>query len=716
MSSYEQELVRERIYMADVQQLLLAVIDQARGDVAAHDETIHAMLSDAWAELRTKPTALSTQDLEQLSSELNTTLARKALRAQLKGHYDRMVLSPFFGRVDFAEGENPPERINIGLYSLQDAQGHLVVNDWRAPICTLYYDATPGKVRYDSPSGVISGLMTRKRQYRVQDGKLLFFVDTDLSIDDSLLLDILSRATTRRMRSIVSTIQREQNLAIRKEDAQVLIVVGSAGSGKTSIAMHRIAYLLFHQKSALDASRVAVLSPGSAFTDYISTVLPDLGEENTHAFTLPEVLKKMLGLEIETPLKQNEKLIAGDSLRIRSVQYKCSAAFSHSLDHFAEGFRNMGPQFATLSLGKHRLCEKQELERMYRIEFRLLNPALRLTRLKTILQSRLDDWSRSLSQQYERRLTKDYRGLDLSMATRMAVSQQLKPVRKKMNQMLDIDPLSLYAQALEGAPDGLDEAARQNADARTIWWEDAPGIAYLQLLMGFAPPDKHILHLLIDEAQDYPDVAMRLLAALYPSAHVTLLGDPNQRTAPGLDACDPRTWGDCFGKPDANLITLSKCYRSTVPIMRLCHALVPAAGGTGFGRDGQEPLITVFDESQLSGTLAEWQADPAIRSIAVITRSQAQAVSLSKKLPGCLLLTGAPGDMLPDNQCLVAASYHLMKGLEFDAVAVIWPDCALTEDEKRRLYTACSRSLHRLCLMTEGALFQALEKNNHESV
>ena len=700
------ELERERAYTARVQQLLYAVIQKTRGFTKFHDQTIRDMLSDAWDELRMKPTALSPQDLEQLSTEIDRYLVRKNFSEEMARRYERMLMSPFFARIDFRErGEKVVERIVIGLYSLKNELGELMVHDWRAPICSLYYDAQPGEVTYTAPDGMISGRMTLKRQYRMENGRLKYFVDTDVSIDDEMLLDILSRATSHHMRSIVATIQHEQNMAIRHESARVLSVVGGAGSGKTSVAMHRAAYLMYHHRDQLDASHIAVLSPGNAFSEYISTVLPDLGEENAQAVTLQGLLSAIIGRTVEPSMRQIERLIdEGDPLRRQSVRYKSDGKFCEILSAYALRFEEEGPRFQDIGLEKHLLMAKEDLEQLYRVEFKMLSPALRLIRIQTVLESRMDGWEKALSVQYEDRLLKSYRGRELEMAKRMAVSQHLSPIRQQIRQMLSVEPLKLFSDAMSGAPRELREAARENAQAGVVWWEDAPAVAWLMVRLGFASPDKSMRHILIDEAQDYSDIALRLLACYYPTAQATLLGDVSQRTCPGMTPCNPRSWGADFQEPHAPLVRLTKSYRSTQPITRLCNALLPdEPHAEEFGREGAFPAIEPFDKGKLLRLIEEWKAQE-MKHIAVITRSQAEASKLAKSIKGSILLTGGDDDMLPEGGGVVVSGFHLIKGLEFDAVAVIWPDVEVTDGERRRLYTACSRALHQLHLMCDDAL------------
>ena len=189
------DLLEEQAYTARVQQLLLALIEQAQEISSDHLRSIQAIVADAWEDLREKPTALSEEDLEQLSAEVDRFVVRREFTESLAERSRRMIQNPFFARVDFIEqGSDQVEKIVIGLYSLKDEKGELMVHDWRAPVCSLYYDAMPGEASYDSPSGRIAGTLTLKRQYRMENGQLKYYVDTQVSIDDSMLLDILSGA------------------------------------------------------------------------------------------------------------------------------------------------------------------------------------------------------------------------------------------------------------------------------------------------------------------------------------------------------------------------------------------------------------------------------------------------------------------------------------------------------------------------------------------
>lgn len=704
--TYEAELERESAYTAHVQQLLASVIAMNQENAEFQDDTIRAILSETWEELRLKPTALSPWDLDQLNAELSRFVARRSFSINRAAQYEKMLSNPFFARIDFSEaGEPKADKIVIGLYSLKDPGGALLVHDWRAPICSLYYDAVPGEAAFESPSGIIRGVLTLKRQYRMEKGHLKYYVDTDYSIDDAMLLDILSGASETHMRQIVSTIQSEQNLAIRCEKSNVLTVTGGAGSGKTSVAMHRAAYLLYRHRDRLDAQRICVLAPSDAFSEYISTVLPDLGEENTRASTLKSIVEKLIGRRSETPVQQYEALFGANArMRRASVAWKAGRELIDCLEKEITRFSTDGPEFKDVYLGSRRLFSREELAGLYRNELKTLSPAQRLTRTLAQAERRLAELEKTLYGHYEKQLIDSYKNKELDFATRMAVAQKLHPVRAQLKSMLCISLPRLYAQAIaQSAPPMLAEAARENADANLIWYEDTPGIAYLALRLGYARPDTGILHLLVDEAQEYSDVALRLMHLYFPKAAVTLLGDPNQRTLPGLPDCRPETWGALFDEKAAPHITLTRGYRSTKEIADFCAAFLTDASTVPqpFGRSGDSPEVLPYSSEALNVRLKAW-LESGIARVGVVAPTQSAAEALSRLIKGSFLLTGDVNEL--EDTGVTVASLNLMKGLEFDAVAVVWPmreprDAA----EGRRLYTACSRALHKLTVFDTAA-------------
>jgi len=703
------ELLREQEYTRYVQSVLLKAIENNTSCGEMSISAIKQLLADAWEELRLKPTALSEQDMQQIAGEVDRYLARKAFNDDLSSRYRRMLNEPFFGRVDFTEDGGTPEKTVIGLYSLPGPDGSLLVHDWRAPVCSLYYDDMPGSVQYESPSGTIKGELTLKRQYKMKDGRLEYYVNTDMSIDDSVLLDILSGATQTHIRQIVATIQAEQSRAIRAANDKLLSVVGGAGSGKTSVAMHRAAFLMYRYRNKLDARRMVIISPSTSFSEYISGVLPELGEENALTLTMHKLLSGMLPGKTEAPLIQNEMLLdAGLEERRRSVRFKSGAEFLRMMRGFIKSFGENGPDFSDILLNGKPFASKSELTQMYRSSFALLSPAQKLERINSVLESRLERLENALVKQYSESLSGRYSGGDLNNAAHFSASQQLSGVRRDIRAQLTPNPAKLYIKALEGAPEDIRRMAEQNAEVGLIWWEDAPAMALLLLELGFIKPDRTIRHIIADEAQDYTACAIAALGAYYSLAHVTLLGDPKQRTCPGQPPLDVKVWNECLKAPDAPVLQLSRCYRSTLNITRLCNAILPDSEQVqAFGREGAMPEILVSSDSAVLEAV-EKRISEGYKSIAVVTRTLKEANRLSLKIPHAHLLDGSDSDILHDPGDIAVGGYHLMKGLEYDAVIVVWPEAKLTDGERRRLYTACSRALHSLTLMAGEKMIKEL--------
>ena len=269
---------------------------------------------------------------------INTMKIQKRIHEftrKLEEKYEKMLLSPYFARIDFTEeGKDLPEKYYIGISNLINDDFDFLVYDWRAPISSMFYDYEVGKAGYTCPEGVINGDLTLKRQYKVNDGKLKYMFDSNLKIDDEILQDILAKSSDSKMKAIVTTIQREQNKIIRNELYKNLIVQGPAGSGKTSVALHRIAYLLYKHREKIGPQNILIFSPNNIFNDYISDVLPQLGEDNMCQTTFKEYMHKALGNEIikEEYCEMMEYILSSkneDSYkeRIKSIKFKSSKQF-----------------------------------------------------------------------------------------------------------------------------------------------------------------------------------------------------------------------------------------------------------------------------------------------------------------------------------------------------------------------------------------------------
>ena len=705
-----EHLEEERAYTRRAQELLLMYIEQSEKLAEKHSQAIREIIADAWENLRMRPTQLSPLELDQLSMEIDSFALRRSFLADAAGRYRRMLMNPFFARIDFVEeGQKSADRIVIGLYNLPDKNGDIVVHDWRAPICSLYYDSVPGPVSYVAPAGTISGEMTLKRQYKMENGVLTFYADTHLNIDDDMLLDILSRGTARHMRQIVASIQKEQNAAIRADADDVLCVVGGAGSGKTSVALHRAAYLMYRSRDSLTSSRIQIISPSSVFGEYISTVLPELGEENIRSRTMTEIVSDILQREIEEPIDRVKKLLAPEGAgRVKALEYKSGEKCLSDIEKYIESFSVFGPDFMSIWGDGRPFLRREELRKLYTNEFTFLTPAQRLENVRQAVENRVGQTERNLATRYEQELAGRYSGNRLKMVARMAAAQYMRPIKEQVKKALDITPESLLISALRFSPREYKDRIRENAASGLTWWEDGVCMAYLLVRLGFVKPDKGVYHLIIDEAQDYSPIALRLLKAYCPNAKITILGDPLQRTCPGMGECDPKKWGRYLGSEGARMMTLTHCYRSSMPIARLCNAILPNNKYLQpVGRDGELPEVAVISDDRIKDALARFRA-AGFNSIAVITRTPGEAVALGKKLDNVYRLDGGDRDKLYETGDTVIGCFQAMKGMEFDAVIVAWGDCEVTDDERRRLYTSVSRALHAVSLFAPESVIKEL--------
>src|SRR5690606_4651020 len=310
----------------------------------------------------------------------------------------RMKDSPYFGRIDFAEdGDTEAETIYLGIASVRDGEQPLVY-DWRAPIASLYYEGSPGPAQYETPMGTIRGDLQRKRQFIIRDGQIRSMFDTGVTIGDELLQEVLGRHSDTQMKNIVATIQKEQNRIIRNEGKRLLIVSGAAGSGKTSTALQRVAWLLYRYRQSLTAQQVVLFSPNPKFNSYVSTVLPELGEENMPQTTFQEMLEHRLGrwFRLEDPYDQMEYVLQGEKEpgydeRLQGIRFKTSARFMDAINRYLEVLGKKGLIFSDITFQNRVLIAAEEIaERFYALDTSRSIPS-RLSRLAEQLLDRLDE-------------------------------------------------------------------------------------------------------------------------------------------------------------------------------------------------------------------------------------------------------------------------------------------------------------------------------------
>lgn len=676
----------------------------------------------------------------------------------------RLADSPYFGRVDFrADDESEeaaPEQIYIGLASLveQDGETYLVY-DWRAPISSLFYDHSPGEASYETPMGTISGEMTLKRQFVIKQGKLQNMFDTDVTIGDSLLQQALSQSASAQMKSIVATIQREQNRIIRDEKHRLLIVQGAAGSGKTSAALQRVAYLLYRYRGSLTADQIVLFSPNPLFNSYISHVLPELGEANMRQSTFQEYLQRrlrMFRLDIENLYEQTEYVLGARdaeeyAARVEAIRYKSSPEFFALINRYVRHLEHGGMKFRDIRFRRRVLISGEESAELFysedlrkyklseRVEVWKKRVAARLQELEKEERKRkwvseaidlLDDESYRIA--YERlRASGRFRGdtfdderRERAMLRKMVVEEQFAPLYKRIKRGLYIDYLAVYqelfrnqefvnqlSEEFSGTPEHWEkfESLFQSAlEQKKLMYEDATPILYLkESIDGFTENDNSVRHVLVDEAQDYSPFQFAVLRKLFPRARVTVLGDLNQaiymQTAELNGFADLASWLGIEDETAIATIRLLRSYRSTRQIVELSKQLLPAAREVEpFSRDGDEPqMVEVLDESAAVEQAIAWiteRMDAGREHVGILTYTAKEAAEVQELLRGRLdvrLVTTETSSL--ESGISILPSY-LAKGIEFDAV-LLWDGSRYEESDRKLLYTAVTRAMHDLMIM-----------------
>lgn len=652
------------------------------------------------------------QHIMQLGEERGAAIRKYKQMRRLLSMQD----SPYFGRFDFQPEDFPfPESFYIGIGTIVDrATGIPLVYDWRAPISSLFYDYGLGPASYTAPMGTIYGTITKKRQYKIENGKLLYMLDTDLKIDDEMLQRALSDSTDETMRTIVTTIQREQNRAIRYEDKPVLIVTGPAGSGKTSVALHRIAYILYKHRENTSANDVIIFSPSNVFSEYISDVLPELGEENVLQTTFQEFAESTLrGLfSCESLLDFQEQLAAASpeerERRLARLEAKSSSEFVERLEDTVQRCASQGiePQDVTL-LGKI-IFSKDEIQRMLTEDYAYLPYRKRLDKVRNRVLTKVRPLKKAAIEKRYRKIRDE--DVFIGEGHWEWARKAIEPVRKEYRAMLaeldgwlTLEPIQVYLRML--TPEEREGTESAIAADRLLFEDVAPVLFVKGELQGY-PAQNHIRQVVLDEGQDYSEIQLRIIKALFPRARFTILGDENQLLNPSLGRGSGLANAHrVFAEGTVERFHLRMTYRSTQEITNFCLALLPEDArkdAIPLVRSGAKPLLTPVEPEQHAQAVKDFLTNAVsqdFKTKAVICKSAAQAKEVHAAL----------ADLEPqliidedDNykSGIVVIPYYLAKGLEFDAV-VIWDANAEAYSQpyhRHQLYVACSRALHELAV------------------
>jgi len=501
-----------------------------------------------------------------------------------KKRYDiliRMLESAYFGRVDFVyENSGVKSRIYIGIGSLgKDDTGELVIYDWRAPISSLFYDADIGKTGYMSPEGLVNGEMTKRLQLKIQFDRIIHMIDSNIKIDDDILIQILSQYSDSKMKTIVSTIQKEQNRIIRDDRNDVMIAVGPAGSGKTSVAMHRIAYLLYKERETLSSRDILILTPNNIFADYVSTVLPKLGEENVSETTVSELVSELLKDFYLQSYKEymEATLIGSDPDRTRSIKIKTSKGFAGELDAYAEKLKEKLSAFSDVTYGNKVIISGSELSDMYENELQRFSPHQRMQKIGTRVSNIVKQYKLNEFRARYKQLTEDDEFRTTAEAAKLAkshVDTVFSDIDKETAGIAKTDWSRYYLEFIRSRYDAVYDVTKSQFEKNYLLYEDIIPYTYFISEMGAGIKAKNIRHVIIDELQDYPYIAVKFFSRLFRDSKITMLGDGNQTVCKGIDGYDPISDAELFDKRRMSVVILTKSYRSSYEIYEFCGRIL----------------------------------------------------------------------------------------------------------------------------------------------
>ena len=620
-----------------------------------------------------------------------------------KKRFSRMIKSPYFGRLafifddkSFAESltkgsivdETGTYQIYIGIHSyLRGVQN--VIYDWRAPISSMFYDYETGKARYDAPKGHIEGEITLKRQYKINAGRLENILENSIKIDDDILLEQLSKATSDKMKNIVATIQREQNAIIRNENANILIIQGVAGSGKTSIALHRIAYLMYKFKNKIFSENMMIISPNKVFSDYISNVLPELGEDQILQMTFDDIAEHELEdiCEYQNLYGQISELLENyDEFLINRIKYKSSNAFLEKIKEYTEYIENNNFTAETFNYTHD--------EKDYEISEYYLNDRYKAYK-RYPMQKRIDMIIEDLIDRII-----DYYNIKRSKIRIAQIRNRIYAMFKERN------ILKLYANMFKYYKI-TDMYAGNVKDI--LPYDDVAPVLYLKSALFGVDSFLYVQHLLIDEMQDYTPVHYAFFNKLFVCKK-TILGDVNQLVNPFNESSSQANIAEIYKNMPKTTVTemqLYKSYRSTTEITDFAKKIIPNDKIEIIERSGEKPEIIkcggTDEEFKKIANLIRDYTDQGFQSIGIICKTEAQAENLYKSITDSINfeITHLTANSEKFDNRLVVTTAYLAKGLEFDCV--ILPDADAvnykTDLDKQMLYIGVTRALHRLTLL-----------------
>ena len=675
--AFNQTEKQEKEYLKQIISFLKKVIGNTDASVKDHVDTLAEYKDYIWSNKDIDP--------HEIRSMRESILNHFAMGESVINKHKRLtkiLAIPYFGRIDFLEKKENSKvmPIYIGIHTFYDPESRAtLIHDWRAPVSSMFYDHELGEAGYRSPSGEIKGVISLKRQYRIRGGKMEFMIESALTVHDDILQKELSSNADDKMKNIVATIQREQNRIIRNEDIRTLIIQGVAGSGKTSIALHRIAYLLYTFRDSISSKDILIISPNKVFSDYISNVLPELGEETVPETSMEQILSGVLEHKYKYQTYfglVNELLEKPSSSLIDRIAYKASFGFISELDKFILHIENTYFKAADVKLTKYITIPAPFIEEQY----------LRFNRYP--IRRRFDAMA-----DYMLDMLKIQYAFTVTTAGRNLLKKEIRLMFAGNND------IQVYKDFFKWTNNpGMFKMRK----GHTLEYSDLAPLAYLHLaLEGNGNQPFRVKHLLIDEMQDYSPIQYKVIQKLFP-CRKTVLGDAGQSVNPYGSSTAETIQKSLTA---SEIMKLCKSYRSTFEITDFAQKIHPNAELEPVARHGEKPQILQFGSAveELSGImgLISTYRKSGYKSLGIICKTEQQARKMADMLKSYAndisFLSSQSSAFV---QGIVIISAHMAKGLEFDEVIIPQTDERnyRSEIDKSMLYVAVTRAMHRLTL------------------
>ncbi len=699
---YSKEEQQEQLYFEKVKSFLNSEIVRLKDLIVTYKARVKAQ-GEKFNEDNPNGGMYAGVELTELHYEMENQLQEIENAHYDISFYEKLKNSPYFARVDFTPNRTGrKQEIYIGLKTLQERDTYnTLVCDWRAPIASLFYDDFNSSDAYfNAPSGVMEGKLSLKRQYKFQNGELKGFVNSDIKIDDDILRDVLGENTHEHLRVIVNSIQREQNKAIRYSDSKNLIVYGPAGSGKTSVGFHRIAYLLYRNRKELISSEIVMFSNNDIFSSYVADIIPELGEMPINYSSFYNIFKAELSeYSVLDYYDLANSLINGDTLRKKNAVLKYDEKFIDYLKVHAENYL---PEFKDVTLYDEVIISKDDILDRY-VSDSENAPSARAERLVSFVNGVIDEYFIEHKEEiYETIDLESSIDEDTSKLYKMKRRELKHNVGRTLRECVLADPVKIYINILEnyvntiGSGDDVLKLTKENLEKRILDFPDALGVVFTKCVMGESAVLNGVKHILIDEAQDLSLLQHRIILTMFPRAKYTLLLDTNQAINPEINSVSVEKLASLY---NANSLYLNRSYRSTEEINKLALSLLPDEKSYDiFTRNGEEVQYKK-GENEFIKTLKEYNEKSP--SVAIITKTIEEARELHKEL-----IKEFPSIRLCDNKsCVLSEAPIIMplvltKGLEFDSVIVYNKNNTFNGDSnKPYLYMAVTRALHRLSIV-----------------